>query len=53
MRIANYVNAWDSSEIQFQKNVDEWSKTEGAYGHQHRTKPLTLAYGLNDSCGAL
>jgi pimeloyl-ACP methyl ester carboxylesterase len=36
-------------EIQFQKDADEWAKTEGAYGHQHRTKPLTLAYGLNDS----
>ena len=29
--------------------VDAWQKAEGAYGHQHRTKPQTLAYGLNDS----
>jgi pimeloyl-ACP methyl ester carboxylesterase len=36
-------------EIQFQKGVDDWFKREGAYVHQHRTKPLTLAYGLNDS----
>lgn len=36
-------------EIEFQKNTDDWYKTEGAYAHQHRTKPLTLAYGLNDS----
>ena len=28
---------------------DEWEKTEGAYGHQHRTKPQTLAASLNDS----
>jgi pimeloyl-ACP methyl ester carboxylesterase len=31
------------------KSADEWYKTEGAYAHQHRTKPLTVAYGLNDS----
>ncbi len=36
-------------EIQFLKNTSGWSETEGAYDHQQRTKPLTLAYGLNDS----
>lgn len=36
-------------EILFQKNAEDWHTTEGAYSHQHRTKPLTLAYGLNDS----
>src|SRR5215203_1485196 len=36
-------------EIQFQKSAEDWSAIEGAYSHQHRTKPLTLAYGLNDS----
>ena len=36
-------------EIKFQKGSDEWYRTEGAYAHQHRTKPLTLALGLNDS----
>ena len=36
-------------EGRFQKSVTEWSQREGAYGHQHRTKPLSLAYGLNDS----
>ena len=36
-------------EIQFQKNAEAWYVAEGAYAHQHRTKPLTLAYGLNDS----
>ena len=36
-------------EIQFQKSAQEWSTTEGGYSHQQRTKPLTLAYGLNDS----
>ncbi len=36
-------------EIKFQKNADYWYITEGAYAHQHRTKPLTLSYSLNDS----
>ena len=36
-------------EIAFQKNAEDWYSAEGAYSHQHRTKPLTLAYGLNDS----
>ena len=29
--------------------AEDWHKREGAYSHQQRTKPLTLAYGLNDS----
>ncbi|HVI46047.1 MAG TPA: epoxide hydrolase [Chitinophaga sp.] len=36
-------------EKEYLKSADEWYKMEGAYAHQHRTKPLTLAYGLNDS----
>jgi pimeloyl-ACP methyl ester carboxylesterase len=36
-------------EILSQKKAEAWSAAEGAYSHQHRTKPLTLAYGLNDS----
>jgi pimeloyl-ACP methyl ester carboxylesterase len=36
-------------EIKFQKNADYWYIAEGAYAHQHRTKPLTLSYSLNDS----
>ena len=36
-------------EIQFQKDAEEWYHREGAYSHQQITKPLTLAYGLNDS----
>jgi len=36
-------------EIQFEKDADDWYVREGAYSHQHRTKALTLAYGLNDS----
>lgn len=36
-------------EIQFEKESNDWDDKEGAYSHQQRTKPLTLAYGLNDS----
>jgi len=35
--------------IAFQQTVAEWSAREGAYAHLHATKPLTAAYGLNDS----
>jgi pimeloyl-ACP methyl ester carboxylesterase len=35
------------------KSTDEWYNKEGAYAHQHRTKPLTLGYGLNDSPAGL
>jgi pimeloyl-ACP methyl ester carboxylesterase len=27
----------------------EWEREEGAYGHQQRTRPQSLAFGLNDS----
>ena len=36
-------------EIQSLKNTEDWYTAEGAYAHQHRTKPLTLGYALNDS----
>lgn len=36
-------------EIQFEKDAYEWYEKEGGYSHQQGTKPLTLAYGLNDS----
>ncbi len=36
-------------EYQFQKSAENWYTTEGAYSHQHRTKPITLGYALNDS----
>lgn len=38
----------EEENVYFKKSED-WYKSEGAYAHQHRTKPLTLAYGLNDS----
>jgi pimeloyl-ACP methyl ester carboxylesterase len=50
-------NPLTEEEIQFIRSMDEWDLAEGAYGHQHATKPLSLAYGLNDSpvglCGWL
>jgi pimeloyl-ACP methyl ester carboxylesterase len=36
-------------ETQFEQESDAWYANEGAYSHQQRTRPLTLAYGLNDS----
>ena len=36
-------------EIQYMESARNWYDREGAYAHQHRTRPLTLAYGLNDS----
>ena len=40
-------------EKKFLQHRDWWQQAEGAYGHQHRTKPQTLAYGLNDSPAGL
>ena len=37
------------AEKEFLAHRDWWQQDEGAYGHQHRTKPQTLSYGLNDS----
>ncbi len=36
-------------ENRFIRSIEEWDLSEGAYRHQHATKPLSLAYGLNDS----
>ena len=36
-------------EIRFEKESEAWYDSEGAYSHQQRAKPITLAYGLNDS----
>lgn len=33
----------------FQKYAADWSVKEGAYSQQQSSKPITLAYGLNDS----
>jgi pimeloyl-ACP methyl ester carboxylesterase len=36
-------------ELTFQNTANRWYNVEGAYAHQHRTKPITLSYALNDS----
>jgi len=41
--------AFTEEEKEYLKFVQEWYTSEGAYAHQHRTRPLSLAYGLNDS----
>ena|SRR5437870_603508 len=41
------------AERSFLKDVDEWAATEGGYWHIQRTRPQTLAYGLNDSPAGL
>lgn len=35
--------------LSFQEFASTWAAKEGAYVQVHSTKPLTLAYGLNDS----
>jgi pimeloyl-ACP methyl ester carboxylesterase len=37
------------AEQAFQVDRERWYQAEGAYAHIQRTKPQTLAYGLNDS----
>lgn len=38
-----------TAEKQFQEETSAWFWSEGAYTTMHSTKPLTLAYALNDS----
>lgn len=51
----NYQPELDDSEEltieekEYLKSEDEWYFSEGGYSLQQNTKPLTLAYGLNDS----
>ncbi len=40
---------FSDEEIEYLKSEDEWYFREGGYSLQQGTKPLTLAYGLNDS----
>lgn len=37
------------AEKDYLARVERWEQDEGAYGHQQRTRPQTLAYGLQDS----
>jgi pimeloyl-ACP methyl ester carboxylesterase len=42
-----------SAERAYREEVERWEGEEYAYGHIQRTKPQTLAYGLNDSPAGL
>jgi len=45
-----YLTKDDKEEIrEYKKYLENWNKKEGAYGIIQSTKPLSLAYGLNDS----
>ncbi len=39
----------DADEQRMLAEVAEWDETEGAYGHQQSTRPMTLAPALSDS----
>lgn len=39
----------DTTVIKFQKHLKEWNEQEAAYAYIQSTKPLSLAYGLNNS----
>lgn len=43
------VESLSEEELSFLKTENEWYFREGGYSLQQKTKPLTLAYGLNDS----
>jgi pimeloyl-ACP methyl ester carboxylesterase len=45
----NKTESKDNELLAYKKNVAEWEKKEGAYALIQSTKPLSLAYGLNDS----
>ncbi len=44
---------WSDGERRYFADVEHWEEAEGAYGHQHRTKPQTVGYGLADSPAGL
>jgi pimeloyl-ACP methyl ester carboxylesterase len=41
------------AEQRFDDEVSRWTAAEGAYAHEHATKPATLAVGLSDSPAGL
>ncbi len=45
---------WDNASLTEEERghlarIEAWNRDEGAYMHQHRTRPLSLASGLSDS----
>jgi pimeloyl-ACP methyl ester carboxylesterase len=52
----NFIPTWalkSPVEGQFAKSLAQWHEENGAYSHIQRTRPLTAAYGLNDSPAGL
>ncbi len=39
----------DANVLSYKKQLQSWNEKEGAYGFIQASKPLSLAYGLNDS----
>jgi len=50
---APHAERLDPDEQRFLQDAAGWSDASGAYAHLQRTRPLTLAYGLEDSPVAL
>jgi pimeloyl-ACP methyl ester carboxylesterase len=44
---------WSDGERRYFADEEQWAEAEGAYGHQHRTKPQSVGYGLTDSPAGL
>lgn len=44
---------WSPAEQEYLAGRDRWIAEEGAYAHQHATKPQTLGFGLTDSPAGL
>lgn len=45
----DHATELSDDEREYMAQVEHWEADEGAYEHQQRTRPLTLAYGLSDS----
>jgi pimeloyl-ACP methyl ester carboxylesterase len=44
----NHASLTDEERAHLER-IEAWNRDEGAYMHQHRTRPLSLAFGLSDS----
>lgn len=51
--LARPPEPWSEDERRYFADMDRWTAEEGAYAHQHATKPQTIGYGLTDSPAGL
>ncbi len=51
--VARPPEPWSDDERDYFAAMDRWAADEGAYAHEHATKPQTLGYGLTDSPAGL